>query len=328
MYSQGGTLLHKKDGGVETDYIFAGSLLVAKKEGSNVHYLHTDLLGSPIDGKVGSTSYTENYSPWGEKLDNPIQLADDVGFTGHQSDVATGFTYMQARYYDPVIGRFLSVDPVHFHTAKTSSFGRYTYSSNSPLSRTDPDGRNDRNAWAQSVQQGCGGSSSCTSQTLGGQGFSNSEVGAVLAGADIGFAATARSAATHAGGAAKSARVTAGQRLSTGLKADVSPVALKKLSQQMVGANSALSNVQGLSSGLKLASELTMAAGPLYAAFEVSEGDAGASKLVMEGGAIAAAVFGGPVGLGAAVAYTVMDVGGAVNPISQAIDKHVKSILD
>lgn len=35
LYGQGGTLLQKKAGGVSTDYIFAGSLLVAKNEGTN-----------------------------------------------------------------------------------------------------------------------------------------------------------------------------------------------------------------------------------------------------------------------------------------------------
>lgn len=154
MYGQSGTLLHKEDGGVETDYIYAGSLLVAKKEGSSVHYLHTDLLGSPIDGEVGSTSYTENYSPWGEKLDGPIQLADDVGYTGHQSDIATGFTYMQARYYDPVIGRLVATDPVGFDGSNPEHFGRYAYADNNPIINIDPDGRE---AWGFTV--GGGGTS-------------------------------------------------------------------------------------------------------------------------------------------------------------------------
>ena len=35
-----------------------------------------------------------------------------IGFTGHVNDADTGLTYMQQRYYDPVAGRFLSVDPV------------------------------------------------------------------------------------------------------------------------------------------------------------------------------------------------------------------------
>jgi len=53
VYGQNGKLLHKLKGGVSTHYIYAGSLLIAKKEGSTVHYLHTDLLGSPIKGDNG-----------------------------------------------------------------------------------------------------------------------------------------------------------------------------------------------------------------------------------------------------------------------------------
>jgi RHS repeat-associated protein len=139
VYGQNGRLLHKRKGGVGTDYIYAGSLLIAKKEGSTVHYLHTDLLGSPIKGDNGP-AYTEHYRPWGEKKDHPLQLADDVGYTGHQDDLATGLTYMQARYYDPVIGRFLSNDPVGFTPKNPMSFGRYTYANDNPYKFVDPDG--------------------------------------------------------------------------------------------------------------------------------------------------------------------------------------------
>ncbi len=146
MYGTSGSLLHRKDGGVQSDYIYAGSMLVAKKEGSDVHYLHTDLLGSPIDGKVGATSFTENYSSWGEKLDNSIQIANDVGFTGHQSDIATRFTYMQARYYDSVVGRFMAVDPIAFTPNQPSSFNRYSYANNNPYKFVDPNGLKAENA--------------------------------------------------------------------------------------------------------------------------------------------------------------------------------------
>ncbi|HNP36945.1 MAG TPA: RHS repeat-associated core domain-containing protein [Woeseiaceae bacterium] len=139
LYSSSGKLLHKKAGGVSTDYIYAGSLLVAEKAGSTVNYLHTDLLGSPIAGSNG-TSYTEHYRPWGEKWNNPIQLANDVGFTGHQHDVATNLTYMQARYYDDVVGRFMAVDPVGFTAKNPMSFNRYLYVNNNPYKYNDPDG--------------------------------------------------------------------------------------------------------------------------------------------------------------------------------------------
>ncbi|MCG7556405.1 RHS repeat-associated core domain-containing protein [Pseudoalteromonas sp. Of11M-6] len=46
---------------------------------------------------------------------------------------------MQARYYDPVIGRFYSNDPVGFRDIH--SFNRYAYANNNPYKYTDPDGR-------------------------------------------------------------------------------------------------------------------------------------------------------------------------------------------
>lgn len=45
------------------------------------------------------------------------------------------------RYYDPTIGRFLSVDPVTATTVNGSNFNRYWYANNNPYKFTDPDGR-------------------------------------------------------------------------------------------------------------------------------------------------------------------------------------------
>jgi uncharacterized protein RhaS with RHS repeats len=46
---------------------------------------------------------------------------------------------MQARYYDPVIGRFYSNDPVGFNNVH--NFNRYAYANNNPYKYTDPDGK-------------------------------------------------------------------------------------------------------------------------------------------------------------------------------------------
>jgi len=56
-------------------------------------------------------------------------------------DADTGLVYAQQRYYDPVIGRFLSVDPVGVDTSNGSNFSRYWYANNNPYRFTDPDGR-------------------------------------------------------------------------------------------------------------------------------------------------------------------------------------------
>ena len=46
---------------------------------------------------------------------------------------------MQARYYDPEIGRFYVNDPVGFDNIH--NFNRYTYGNNNPYRYTDPDGK-------------------------------------------------------------------------------------------------------------------------------------------------------------------------------------------
>jgi uncharacterized protein RhaS with RHS repeats len=48
---------------------------------------------------------------------------------------------MHARYYNPHLGRFLSVDPVGGEVASTQSWNRYAYVRNNPLLKTDPLGR-------------------------------------------------------------------------------------------------------------------------------------------------------------------------------------------
>ncbi|MNF84422.1 hypothetical protein D3C84_667830 [compost metagenome] len=49
--------------------------------------------------------------------------------------------YAGARYYDPVIGRFLAVDPASVQEDVPSSFNRYAYANNGPYRYVDPDGR-------------------------------------------------------------------------------------------------------------------------------------------------------------------------------------------
>lgn len=52
-----------------------------------------------------------HYQPFGEPIETPT---DDIGYTGHKFDTDLGLSYMQARYYDPVLGRFMANDPVGF----------------------------------------------------------------------------------------------------------------------------------------------------------------------------------------------------------------------
>jgi RHS repeat-associated protein len=137
------------------EYIHAGGRLVAKRiqpitaAGANngtatTTTIHTDFLGSPVaeTNAAGAVTRVERYTPYGEPAD--MQLDAGPGFTGHATDVATGLTYMQQRYYDPEIGRFISPDPVGPEEDFIKHFNRYNYALNNPVRYTDPDGRQSR----------------------------------------------------------------------------------------------------------------------------------------------------------------------------------------
>ena len=66
------------------------------------------------------------------------------GFTGHRhNNTGThnlGLIYMNARYYMPEIGRFISPDTIVPEPANPQSFNRYSYVLNSPMNYTDPSG--------------------------------------------------------------------------------------------------------------------------------------------------------------------------------------------
>ncbi|HET6725246.1 MAG TPA: RHS repeat-associated core domain-containing protein [Gammaproteobacteria bacterium] len=105
-------------------------------------YVITDRLGNPVakTNSVGVVIWRQTYTPYGETDQQPDP--DGPGFTGHRHDAATGLVYMQARYYDPKIGRFLSPDPVTFSPHSHAYFNRYWYAKGNPYRYTDPDGRN------------------------------------------------------------------------------------------------------------------------------------------------------------------------------------------
>ena len=104
--------------------------------------MHTDALGSVVAVTDENRNIVERreYEPYGEQLTPTVQ--DGPGYTGQVMDVATGLTYMQQRYYDPELGRFLSVDPVTANANTGANFNRYWYANNNPYRFTDPDGRN------------------------------------------------------------------------------------------------------------------------------------------------------------------------------------------
>jgi RHS repeat-associated protein len=62
-------------------------------------------------------------------------------YTGQVLDEGTGLYYYNARYYDPVLGRFTQPDDVIQDIFNPQTYNRYSYCVNNPLRYTDPTGK-------------------------------------------------------------------------------------------------------------------------------------------------------------------------------------------
>jgi RHS repeat-associated protein len=133
----------------EQDYIYRGSQLLAAEvpTSEKIRFFHLDHLGTPrlVTGNGGAKLSERAYGAFGrgftvvdaqQATPEPNEAAQ---FTGHERD-SFQLDYMRARYYDPMMGRFLSVDKVSGNVGNPQSWNRYAYAYNSPLKNIDPDG--------------------------------------------------------------------------------------------------------------------------------------------------------------------------------------------
>ncbi len=147
MYSQSGQMLFSllQQGMVNRfkRHVYLGGKLITEVDSATgvPEYVHTDALGSPVarTNSVGTVISRTSYEAYGKTAAGTEP--NGIGFTGHVNDPDTGLVYMQQRYYDPIAGRFMSLDPVTTDANTGRSFNRYDYAKNSPYRYVDPDGR-------------------------------------------------------------------------------------------------------------------------------------------------------------------------------------------
>jgi RHS repeat-associated protein len=149
----------------QTDFIYDGQDIVLALDGEGSltnRYLHgpaidqiladeqiaeeqliwtlADNLGSVRDlvNNAGEVESHIDYTAFGavETITNNL-VQTLYGFTGRERDAETGLTYHRARYYDPLVGRWLSEDPIGF-SAGDGNISRYV--GNDPVNFVDPSG--------------------------------------------------------------------------------------------------------------------------------------------------------------------------------------------
>jgi RHS repeat-associated protein len=98
--------------------------------------------------RSGNLAIVCHHSPWGKRrsvnglsdVTDSLTQTTDRGFTMHEHLDEMGVVHMNGRIYDPLIGRFMSADPILQAPGMLQSHNRYAYVMNNPLNLTDPSG--------------------------------------------------------------------------------------------------------------------------------------------------------------------------------------------
>jgi RHS repeat-associated protein len=114
-----------------------------KRVGANTAFLAHDGQGSirvsfaPV-GQTGNQSH--DYGPYGQPVTSlGLAVPSGKGWINERFDPETGLQYLHARYYDPLLGRFLSPDTWD-PMLPGVDINRYAYALNDPVNMSDPSG--------------------------------------------------------------------------------------------------------------------------------------------------------------------------------------------
>jgi len=132
-------------------YYFAGTTRVATRTCSGNSgtactaptYFLSDHLGSTSVSvnNVGTLVSTMLYSPWGTVRYSSGTTSTPYQYTGQFSNMSDfGLLFFNARWVDPVIGRFSSPDSIIPESQGTQAWDRYAFVNNNPLRYTDSSG--------------------------------------------------------------------------------------------------------------------------------------------------------------------------------------------
>jgi RHS repeat-associated protein len=123
-------------------YTHNGTTVALRVGGANPQYLQSDTHGT-TQVAVSAFDFAvtrRDFEPYGNPIGSGLGTwPDSHGFLNKPHNPATGLTDIGARKYDPVAGRFISVDPV-LDPADPGQWNPYAYANNSPVTNSDPTG--------------------------------------------------------------------------------------------------------------------------------------------------------------------------------------------
>ena len=141
-----GLVTRQEWNGSSIDFIYDDSNQpLAMKYNGTLYYYILNAQGDVVRIIDGSRNVVASYSydPWGNIISSSGAFADvnPLRYRGYYYDSETGFYYLQSRYYDPELGRFINADS-YASTDATGilSANMFAYCENDPVNKSDPTG--------------------------------------------------------------------------------------------------------------------------------------------------------------------------------------------
>ncbi len=102
----------------------------------------SDALGSvrAVYNASASAFSVGTYKPFGKPYTDPPSGTGNIRYAQEMQDPTTGLYYVYARYMDPELGRFVSMDPKGPSLLNPQESNRYAYCVNNPSGYVDPTG--------------------------------------------------------------------------------------------------------------------------------------------------------------------------------------------
>lgn len=134
-------LLYCKEEEKKTSFLWDNGAVLMEREGSVSSFL-TDQQGSVLRllNQEGAVEESYGYDEFGLDLYGNTGKLQPFGYTGYETDIVSGTSFAQAREYQPLIGRFVSEDPIKGFAAQPITLNHYAYCFNNPLILVDRNG--------------------------------------------------------------------------------------------------------------------------------------------------------------------------------------------
>ena len=144
---ENGKLLREVTGSEKIDFVYGSDGIIGFRTGNKNYLYRKNVFGdvTEIYSDNGTLVGKYSYTAFGECIvkvnEGGIAEKNPIRYRGYYYDEEMSLYYLKSRYYDPVTGRFITIDDISYIDPETIyGLNLYAYCNNNPVSNVDPNG--------------------------------------------------------------------------------------------------------------------------------------------------------------------------------------------